>query len=181
MGVEMTQLTLEIQAQIAGAVAVLCLITGAAAWEYATGKRKWLGRATIAGGMLQLVAFSRHAVTEYEVALARVSVPSLEVASGDSGRERTIERIETSDGFRIEREHIAGWRLVSAEERGRATHRSLLQRDEGCQRCSQCDEGCRCEGKGCSCCILGVPGCRICDKCSCESSTNSLAVFGHNF
>ena len=177
----MTQLTLEIQAQIAGAVAVLCLITGAAAWEYATGKWKWLGRATIAGGVLQLVAFSRHAVTEYEVALARVSVPSLEVAGGDSGRERTIERIETSDGIHIEREHIAGWHLVSADGRGRTTNRSLLQRDEGCQRCSQCDEGCRCEGKGCSCCILGVPRCCICDKCSCESSTDSLAVFGHNF
>ena len=179
MGVEMTQLTLEIQAQIAGTVAVLCLITGAAAWEYATGQRKWLGRATIAGGVLQLMAFSRHAVTQYEVALARTSVPSLEVASGDSGRERTIERIETSDGIHIEREHIAGWRLVSAEERGRAAHRSLLQRDDGCERCSQCDEGCRCESEGCTCCILGVPGCS-CNECGDSVAIEQSSIVSHN-
>ena len=160
-----------------------CYAFGIWTFRVSRGEPLFLGvaKAALVACPVILSCFGIHATRQYEVALARTSVKPLEVASGDSGRERTIERIETSDGIHIEREHIAGWRLVSAEERGRATHRTLLQRDAGCERCSQCDEGCRRESEGCACCILGVPG------CSCGNRGDSVAigqgsiVLGNNF
>lgn len=66
----MLTLPLETQAKLAGLVALLCLIAGAAAWELARGSGRWLGRATVAGGVLQLMGFSQYAVRQYEVVLA---------------------------------------------------------------------------------------------------------------
>jgi len=177
MGVEMNNLTLQTQAQIAGGVALLCLVFGAAAWEIATGHRKWLGRATIAGGVLQLMAFSHHAVGQYQVVLATTQIPLIEVASSDNGRERTVERIDTSDGIRIEREHIAGWRLVSAAGRGRAADWRLPSGDAGDQGCCGGNEGSEGEVRGCVCGILGVPGCceEDCRDCACGSISHAVS------
>ena len=186
----MTTLPLETQAQLAGAVAVLCLFAGAAAWELAVGSGKWLGRATIAGGVFQLMAFSRYAVNQYEVALARVSIPAMEVASGSSGRERTIERVEWSDGTTIERERIPGWRFTAADRAAEGEHRAghqrasdwaMLERAIRPAECDVCCEECRCEAAGIADCILGVPG------CSCGNRGDSVAigqgnlVSGNNF
>ena len=190
MGVEMTSLPLEIQAQLAGAVALLCLIAGAAAWELAVGSGKWLGRVTIAGGVFQLMAFSEYAVNQYEVALARVSTRAVEVANGSGGRERTIERVKWSDGTAIERERIPGWRFTAADRAAEGEHRAghqrasdwtMLERAIRSAECNVCSEGCRCEAAGCPDCILAVPGC-CCNECGDSVAIGeSSLVSGNNF
>ena len=171
------QFSLQTQAQIAGGVALLCLVFGAAAWEIATGHRKWLGRATIAGGVLQLMAFSHHAVGQYQVVLAAHKLPLLEVANSDAGRERIIERIDDGTGITIEREHIAGWRFVSATGRGYKADRSMLRGIAGDPGSGCCTESGDREGKGCICGLLEMPGCCPggCPDCQC----NQLEIAGN--
>ena len=172
----MMQFSLQTQAQIAGGVALLCLVFGAAAWEIATGRRKWLGRATIAGGVLQLMAFSHHAVGQYQVILATTQIPLVEVASGDNGRERTIERIDVGHGITVEREHVPGWHFVSAAGRGYKTNRSMSRGVAGNSGGGGSTEGSNREGKGCICGLLAVPGCCTggCTDCIC----NQLEIAG---
>lgn len=167
----MTGLSLETQGQLAGAVAILALIVGAAAWELAAGGLRWVGRSTIAGGVLQLMAFSHYAVSQYEVAIVRANLPTLEVATNDSGRERTIERIECPEGTIVEREHIAGWRLVSADRPGFAAGRKMLQRAESSPGVDTAGASNRRTTEDCTHCILGVPGCCGCGGSCCTSGT----------
>lgn len=157
----MTGLPLETQGQLAGAVAILSLIVGAAAWEIAKGGLRWVGRSTIAGGVLQLMAFSHHAVSQYEVAIVRANLPTLEVAGGDSGRERTIERINAGGDTVFEREHIAGWQFASAGYRHPAG-RQVPQRDESSTGVGEASPGNRRTTEGCPDCILALPG-----RCGC--------------
>ena len=166
----MTSLPLELQGQLAVLVAMLCLCSGAVLWEAGKGPGKWLGRITIAAGIFQLAAFSEYAVNQYEVVIARVSIPALEVANSDNGRERTIERIDVGNGIAVEREYIPGWHFVSAAGRGYETNRRVLQRAAGGQGCGACLEGCCGAGEDCECSILGVPGCGngICADCQCN-------------
>jgi len=139
----MNGLSLETQGQMAAAVALLSLIFGAASWEMSAGALRWIGRATIAAGVLQLMAFSQYAVRQYHVLVVRSNIPLVEVAHADSGRERTIERVHHSSGRVIERESIAGWRLVTADGagRGRATDWRLLRGDDSVDAGDRCSRG----------------------------------------
>jgi len=166
----MNGLPLETQGQLAAAVALLSLVFGAASWELSAGAVKWIGRATIAAGVLQLMAFSQYAVRQYHVLVVRTNLPVLEVAGGDSGRERTIERIECPEGTIVERQHIAGWRLVSADGPGFAAGRKMLRRTESSPGIDSAGPGNRRTTEDCPHCILAVPGSCGCGGSCCTSA-----------
>jgi len=128
-----------------------------------------------------LSCFGIHATRRYQFILATTSIPVVEVASSDNGRERTIERIDDGTGITIEREHIAGWQLVSAAGRGHETDRRLSRRAAGNQGCCRGNEGREGQAGGCVCGILGVPGC--CEGCGRDCACESLSdgVFGIRF
>jgi len=128
-----------------------------------------------------LSCFGIHATRRYQVILATTQIPVVEIANSDNGRERTVERIDTSDGIRIEREHIAGWHLVSAAGHRRKADWSLSFGDAGNQSGCCCNESSEGEAGGCICGLLGVPGCcdGECRDCACESI--STAVSGIRF
>ena len=155
----MNGLPLETQGQLAAAVALLSLVFGAASWELSAGALRWIGRATIAAGVLQLMAFSQYAVRQYHVLVVRTNLPMVEVATNDSGRERTIERVDLGDTVVLEREHIAGWRLATAAGHRHPTGRQMLQRSEETEESDCSGEGCRRCDAGCSYGILALPGC----------------------
>jgi len=155
----MNGLSLETQGQMAAAVALLSLIFGAASWEMSAGALRWIGRATIAAGVLQLMAFSQYAVRQYHGLVVRANIPLVEVATNDSGRERTIERVDLGDTIVLEREHIAGWRLATAAGHRHSTSRQMLQRSEEAEESNQSGEGCRRCDAGCSHSILALPRC----------------------
>ena len=173
----MTSLPLELQGQVAVFVAMLCLCSGAVLWESAKRPGKWLGRITIAAGIFQLAAFSEYAVNQYEVVIARVSIPVMEVANGDNGRERIIERIDVGHGIAVEREHVPGWHFVSADGRGHETNWSVLQRTASGEGCGDCSAGCSGECEGCECPILGLPGC--CNGGGLDCPCNQLEITGN--
>ena len=172
----MTSLPLELQGQVAVFVAMLCLCSGAVLWESAKRPGKWLGRITIAAGIFQLAAFSEYAVNQYEVVIARVSIPVLEVANSDNGRERIIERIECPDGVIAEREHIAGWRLVTNDRPRFEAHRPLLQRTESAASGSEGIECGECRSNGCIGSLLGLPGCCAGSNRDACSDTTAAAI-----
>lgn len=176
----MTGLPLETQGQLAGAVAILSLVVGAAAWELAKGGLRWVGRSTIAGGVLQLMAFSHHAVSQYEVAIVRANLPLVEVANADSGRERTIERVDLGDTVILEREHVAGWHFASATGHRHQASGAMLQRGKAAEESDHAGSGCRCCDEGCSYCLLGVPGCCCCGS-SCTIATSPQRQRGVDF
>ena len=156
---EMNGLPLETQGQLAAGVALLSLIFGAASWELMAGALRWIGRATIAAGVLQLMAFSQYAVRQYHVLVVKTNIPLVEVATNDSGRERTIERVHAGDDTILEREHIAGWRLATAAGHRYTAGRPMLQRTEAAEGSDCSGESCRRCNAGCSHGILGVQGC----------------------
>lgn len=172
----MNGLPLETQGQLAAAVALLSLVFGAASWELSVGAVRWIGRATIAAGVLQLMAFSQYAVRQYHVLVVRTNIPLVEVANADSGRERTIERIECPEGTIVEREHIAGWRFVSADGPGHATGRKMFQRTQSSPGVDTAGASNRRTIEDCAHCILGVPGCCGCGGACCTSGANYNAA-----
>ena len=169
-----------------------CYIFGVWTFRVSRGEPLFLGvaKAALVACPVILSCFGIHATRQYEVALARTSVKPLEVASGSSGRERTIERVEWSDGTTIERERIPGWRFTAADRAAEGEHRAghqrasdwaMLERAIRPAECDVCCEKCRCEAAGIADCILGVPG------CSCNECGDSVAieqgglVLGNNF
>ena len=156
-----------------------CYLFGVACFRMANGDKLFLGvaKAAIVTCPVVLSCFGVHATRRVEFILAATRIPLVEVANSDNGRERIIERIDDGTGITIEREHIAGWSLVSASGRGHKTNRSMSRGvvgDSGSSGSAQSGDR---KSKGCICGLLEVPGCCSggCADCIC----NQLEIAGN--
>jgi hypothetical protein len=104
----MTSLNIESQAAIAITVGIIAWVIGAAVWEWASVNwERWLGRAVVGAGVLQLAAFSHYASRQVERLNFLVDVKRQNANDTD---ERTTIRLRTKSGREFTSEHAADGR-----------------------------------------------------------------------
>lgn len=120
-----------------------------------------------------LSCFGIHATRRYQVILATTQIPVVEIANSDTGRERTIERIECPNGLLFEREYYPGWRTVSADRHRQSASGAVLRGVDASTCCSRQAEGSTAGIAGGFCSCLAVPGCcnGKCEHCWCDPAT----------
>jgi hypothetical protein len=148
----MNSINIQAQAAIAISVGLIAWIIGAAVWEWASlNWERWLGRAVVGAGVLQLAAFSHYASRQVERLNFLVDIKRQNANDTD---ERTTIKFKSDDGREYTVERTG--RGQSASGIGYTTAlQSSMGRDERSRasgRCCNQDSGGPNEG------IHGMPG-----------------------